>query len=951
MTIVRMSFSAIGAATLALSLGGCPNDQTGTLAEEVISSASNDAVIVTGESSIAMLAPSGRLAITGGTPVEAVWSVRATTRLSSVTLILDRDREPGTGNEIEIASGLDLSVNSRTIDTTTLSAGEYFIGVELFEIGVLTRFDYSEGSIVVNQAPAIDFTAPRDIVSHDRSRDVIPTISVAWTVTDPDSRVTTQIFLDSDSSANGNEILLRESNSQSGDSFSFDLPTFNFNAGTYRILALVNDGVQQFSFYAPGQIRLRGRLAGAIDLRDVETAGTTIAAAIFEGFNPRDNAGSFVSGVRDVDGDGFDDFVILSQFGKPLYATNLQRTGVGEAYLLYGRRQRFNGRINLNSTGTLFRGDVITGVREVADPIRPTRGITSFALLSDWDLDGVREMAFGLPFTDSLSEGFFNGSGAYDTSGWFRTGGVVVMSGVCLRPDLGFPGRSVILLSEVGTLVHEPGDNYIGTFPRCFEGFIGPKAPALTTGGDTLYYQHVAGVTSTPGGNLGSVRLGCRIGSLDFGDQFGEALAAFDFDSLAMAAPNRDPDTNTSIGRSVPGAGCISVFFNDSIGGNFPWRTTQGPDESEFFGYPGVTDPAAAAGLPHGGPYHYTCDDRGLIPIGAILRELSPGYIVTNHDFPQCTEPGYGSVPTPALTTRFYSSTNSARLSNVRSLGDFNTDGLQDLVIGAPFANEGRGATFIVLGRLKRLVEGAELELEELGLPSNSSNPPSRRVFDGIRVVGGPGERLGQSQDDAGDFNGDGVSDVIIGSTQVNNRAGGAAIFFGSREVINLTETEIPYAELPSRGLGIILTGENEGDLTGARVASVGDVDGDGNGDVMIAAPDKSIRMDLDQDGAIDIDRTNCGVVYLVYGSPRLTGTISLKDIGTEKLPGVKFIGPASGGFLGAGLGEQGDRSFGIAAAGDVDGDGNADFLMSSIKASPRDRVAAGEAYLIYGQN
>jgi len=242
------------------------------------------------------------------------------------------------------------------------------------------------------------------------------------------------------------------------------------------------------------------------------------------------------------------------------------------------------------------------------------------------------------------------------------------------------------------------------------------------------------------------------------------------------------------------------------------------------------------------------------------------------------------------------------------------------------------------------------LPLDELGLAMDAGTSEGRRIFDGIRVVGSPGARLGQSQAGAGDFNNDGVADVAIGSPLVNNRRGGVAVFFGSRDIINLTQVEIPFDELPSRGLGVIFEGEQEGDLAGARVAGVRDIDGDGNDDILIAAPNASVQLDIDQDGTIEIDRTNCGVVYLIYGSPELAGRrLSLADIGTADLPGAVFIGRKSGDFLGAGLGFQGDRSYGIATAGDVDGDGRNDLLFSSVTASPRDRAAAGEVYLLYG--
>ena len=101
------------------------------------------------------------------------------------------------------------------------------------------------------------------------------------------------------------------------------------------------------------------------------------------------------------------------------------------------------------------------GPPETVDPIRPGRGITSFAVLSDWDRDGVREMAFGVPFVDSVSIGGFlrSASGSdqapLDADGYFRSGAVVIAAGSTLRPDLGFPGGNVFNLSEFGTIAHK----------------------------------------------------------------------------------------------------------------------------------------------------------------------------------------------------------------------------------------------------------------------------------------------------------------------------------------------------------------------------------------------------------------------------------------------------------------------------------------------------------------
>lgn len=952
-------FSSALLATAATLVGGCPLQ---TPAEFIAGGTGDQAQLAT-TASVTVFSPVSDLALAGGTPVEVAWRAIATTRIATIDLIVDVDQDPENGNELFVATNLPLSQTSQVIDTSRLDAADYFLGVLIRQLGDVAAFAYAPGRITINQAPRLFFTSPRDNFAFDRTSATTPRFNVAWTVTDPDSVVSVRILLDPDSNPNGNEILLRESNSQTGDAFTFDLPTSNFDPGTYRLLALVSDGVDTFPFYAPGSIVLRSRLAGVVDLRNMHLPDGGVHGAVFEGFNPRDNAGSLIKSIGDIDNDGFGDFIVDAQFGKPQYIKNVERNGIGEAYLVYGRRDRFTGLINFNSTGTLFRGEVYGGPPEQTDPIRPSRGITAVTLLSDWDGDGVRELAFGIPFTDSESIGQFFGSfsttiaAPLDPNGYFRTGGVVVAAGSSLRPDIGFPGRNVFNLAEFGTLSHvplsclrPPADNEC----PCVEGFYGPKAPFYSFGA-TWFHQHWADINGAP--NDGSVRLGCRFSSLDIGDNFGEWISTYDFDSIILSVPSRDPFTNTFFNNrgniKIPGAGVISIYFDSASTGFFPWTGVQAPPANTARNYPGT--PIGHTGLlPHGGPYHYTVDDvreiQASVGATALPFQASPGYFVDVDDGVPCLISIDADICVPERTLRIWSSQEGAHLGEAVAVRDFNADGLQDILIGAPFIEGGRGACFMVLGRIRELMMSAELQVEELGLPLNAGAGASSRIFDGIRVIGNPGDRLGQSQDSAGDFNGDGVSDVIIGSPLVSNRAGGAAIFFGSRDVINLTQSEIPFDEIPARGLGIIVVGDKEGDLAGARVVGVGDIDGDGLDDVAIAAPNKSVQLDTDLDGVLDIDRTNCGVVYLVYGSSKLRGTISLSRIGTEDLPGAVFIGRNSGDFLGAGLGEQGDRSHGIAGAGDVDGDGFNDLIISACNASPKDRVKAGEAYLIYGQ-
>ena len=94
--------------------------------------------------------------------------------------------------------------------------------------------------------------------------------------------------------------------------------------------------------------------------------------------------------VGDLDGDGHDEFVIVSRFGKPQF-DNDEGVGRGEAYVVYAGSgpDRLRGEFNLNSVGETLPGATLLGISaNRANGRQVTDGITNVTLIPDADDDG-----------------------------------------------------------------------------------------------------------------------------------------------------------------------------------------------------------------------------------------------------------------------------------------------------------------------------------------------------------------------------------------------------------------------------------------------------------------------------------------------------------------------------------------------------------------------------------
>ncbi|MBL0272634.1 MAG: FG-GAP repeat protein [Chitinophagaceae bacterium] len=651
------------------------------------------------------------------------------------------------------------------------------------------------------------------------------------------------------------------------------------------------------------------------------TGLSTSPATILNGLSINDFFGYSVASSGDVNGDGYSDVIV----GSPGVSTS-----TGAAYIFLGSSTGLssspatilNGLGTNNSFGSSVActGDV--NGDSYSDVIVGAQGVSTFTgaayvyLGSNTGLSSSPATilnGFGINnlFGESVaSAGDINGDGYSDVvvgaPGLSSSTGAAYVfhgsnTGLSVSPSTTLNGLNTndwfgVSVASAGDV---NGDGYSDVVVGAFGVTTQTGAAYIFHGSSTVLSALPATILNgVSASGLFGVSVNCA-GDIN-GDGFSDVIVGA-----------RGVSTST-------GAAYIFLGSNTGLSAS-PSTTLNGITINNFFGFS-----VATAGDING-------DGYSDLVVGADGVSSNTGAAYTYHGGPD-------GLTVSASITRTGISTGDYFGVSVASAGDINGDGFSDVIVGSEKVSTNTGAAYIFLGNAT-------------GLPSSPTSTLNGTI---------PGGYFGHSVACAGDVNGDGFSDVIIGAFQANSLKGSASLYLGSA---------LGLSSPPS----ISLNGVANGDQFGVSVASAGDVNGDGYGDVIIGAYGVNsnqgafyiywgsssglsassfiIRNDINNvnNDAFGISVASAGdvngdgysdVLAGAYGVTSFTGAAYLYlggPVGLSSSPSTTLSGLAAG------------NSFGIsvAVAGDVNGDGYSDVIIGAHEVN----FLTGAAYIFLGSS